>query len=292
MPQTFLELVREQARKNPARIVFPETFDERTLQACAQILKEGTAHPILIGEPQKLAEDFKKFGLTFDQKTYTIIDMAHDDERRQHYAQALFELRQEKGMTLDAAQKLMTDLNYFAVMVVKMNDADGLISGANTASSNTLKPALQIMKTKEPFHKVSGFFFMVLQNRPLLFADCMVNIEPDAHELAEIAIDTAQTAKRFGIEPRIAMLSFSTNGSAKHPSPERVREATARVRYLHPELLCEGEMQVDAALVPEICARKFPNSKVPGNANILIFPNLDSANIAYKLVERLGHAQA
>ncbi len=268
MSQNFLELVRERAKEHPARIVFPETFDERTQKAIEIIRREGTAVPILIDEMMK------------------------DEKQRERYAQALSELRKEKGMTMDEARKLMNDYNYFGVMVVKMDEADGLISGANSPSHDTLRPALQIIKTKEKFHKVSGFFFMILENRLLLFADCMVNIEPNSHELMEIAIDTAETAKRFGIEPRIAMLSFSTNGSAKHPAADLVREATQMIHYRRPDLVCEGEMQVDAALVPEICAKKFPNSKVPGNANVLIFPDLNSANIAYKLVERLGHAQA
>lgn len=267
-PQNFLELIRERAKEHPARIVFPETFDERTQKAIEIIRREGTATPIIVDEMMK------------------------DEKLCERYAQALFELRKEKGLSLDEARKLMTDYNYFGVMVVKMDEADGLISGANSPSHDTLRPALQIIKTKEKFHKVSGFFFMILENRLLLFADCMVNIEPNSHELMEIAIDTAETAKRFGIEPRIAMLSFSTNGSAKHPAVDRVREATQMIRYHRPDLVCEGEMQVDAALVPEVCARKFPNSQVPGNANVLIFPDLDSANISYKLVERLGHAQA
>lgn len=281
MPQNFLELVREKAREKPARIVIPETFDPRTLRAVSMMVKTGVAQPVLIGNPKKLSLE-----------KCSVIDMEGDAERRERYAQALFELRKEKGMTVDAAREFMKNFNYFGVMVVKMGDADGLISGANSPSQDTLRPALQIIGTKEKFHKVSGFFFMVLENRLLLFADCMVNIEPNSHELAEIAIDTAETAKRFGIEPRIAMLSFSTNGSAKHPSVDRVREATKMVNYSRPDLVCDGEMQVDAALITDVCKRKFPSAKVCGDANILIFPDLDSANISYKLVERLGHAQA
>lgn len=292
MSHSFLEMVREKAKSAPARIVFPETFDPRTLQAVAKIKDEGTAHPVLIGVPEKLAADFASLGLSPDLAGYTVVDMEHDTARTGRYARTFLELRKDKGMTLAAAEKLMSDRNYFGVMMVKEGDADGLISGANVSSSDTLRPALQIIRTKEKFHKVSGFFFMVLENRLLLFADCMVNIEPNSRELAEIAIDTAETAKRFGIEPRIAMLSFSTNGSAKAPQVERMREATEMVRDMRPDLVCEGEMQVDAALVPEVSARKFPNSRVPGNANILIFPNLEAANIAYKLVERLGHAEA
>lgn len=267
MKQDFLKLVHKYAAEKPARIVFPETNDKRTLEACALIKQEGIARPILIDE-------------------------LDNSERRERYAQQFFDLRKEKGMTIEEARRLMNDRNYFGVMAVYADDADGLISGATVASSDTLRPALQIIKTKERFHKVSGFFFMVLENRLLLFADCMVNIEPSSYELAEIAIDSAETALRFGIEPKIAMLSFSTNGSAKHPSADRVREAVQMVRFKRPDLTVEGEMQVDAALVPHICARKFPNSRVKGDANVLIFPNLDSANIAYKLVERLAGASA
>lgn len=292
MAQKFLEMIRERAQKHPAKIVFPETFDERTLRAVQKIVEEKTAHPVLIGNPEKLSKDFTALGFPLDLNLCTVIDMENDQKRLKKYTNALFDLRKEKGLNFEQATELMKNYNYFGVMVVQMGEAEGLISGANSASSETLRPALQIISTKEKFHKVSGFFFMVLENRLLLFADCMVNIEPNSRELAEIAIDTAETAKRFGIKPKIAMLSFSTNGSAKHPSVERVREATQMVRHFRPDLMCEGEMQVDAALVPEVCARKFSNSRVPGNANILIFPDLDSANIAYKLVERLAHAKA
>lgn len=267
MVQKFLNLVKQKARTNPARIVFPETFDERVKQAVKKISKEKTAIPVLI-------------------------DMKREKYRRKKYAKKLFELRKDKGLTPKEAQKLMSDYNYFGVMMVKMGEADGMISGACSSTADTLRPALQIIKTKERFHKVSGFFFMVLEKRLLLFADCAVNIEPDAHGLADIAIDTAETAKRFGIEPKIALLSFSTNGSTKHPSVDRVREAVKIVNYRRPDLVCEGEMQVDAAINPEVCARKFPLSRVPGNANVLIFPDLDSANISYKLVQRLAGAQA
>lgn len=292
MVQDFLALVKKKAKEKPARIVFPETFDPRTLQAVSQIAKEGIARPVLIGNPDKLKKDFLALGLAQDLSPYEIMDMDNDAERRERYAQALFELRKEKGLKLGEARDLVKNRNYFGVMAVKMDEADGLVSGANATTAELLRPALQIIRTKEKFHKVSGFFFMVLEKRLLLFADCVVNIEPNSRELAEIAIDTAQTAKRFGIEPRIAMLSFSTNGSAKHPNADRMREAAKIIQSYRPDLACDGEMQVDAALVPEICAKKFPGSRVPGNANVLIFPNLEAANISYKLVERLGRAHA
>lgn len=292
MTQKFLELIKERARRIPARIVFPETQDPRVLKAVSEIVKEGTAYPFLIGNPEKLQRDFKRLGLPADISPYKITDKKECDECMARFSQKFFEIRKDKGMTLAEAKKLMKDPNYFGVMLVKMGGADGMISGSLSPTADVLRPALQIIKTKKKFHKISGFFFMVLGNRLLLFADCAVNIEPNSHDLAEIAIDTAETAKRFGIEPRIAMLSFSTNGSARHPNSDRVREATQMVRHFRPDLICDGEMQVDAALVPEISKLKFPNSHVPGNANILIFPNLEAANISYKLVERLGKAHA
>lgn len=292
MNKTFLEIITERAQQKPGRVVLPETNDDRTLRAAAEIYKLKTAHPILVGNRDKIIEKAKTLGIEKELAELEYIDFEQDTERKEKYAQALFELRKAKGMDLATAQKLMNDLNYFSVMIIQMGDADGLVTGANSPSHDTLRPALQIIKTKEKFHKVSGFFFMVLESKLLLFADCMVNIEPNSHELAEIAIDTAETAKRFGIEPKIAMLSFSTNGSAKHPTVDRVKEATQMVNTWRPDLLCEGEMQVDAALIPSVCATKFPNSKIMGEANILVFPSLEAANISYKLVERLAKATA
>lgn len=292
MVRNFLDIVRARARVRPARIVFPESSDPRVLRAVAKIIEDRIACPVLIGDPKKIASDAAKLHLSLDPSEYAVINMETSKALKEHYTKKLFEFRQEKGMTLEEAERLVNDINYFGVMMVKLGEADGMISGSSSSTPDVLRPALQIIRTKEKFHKVSGFFFMVLENRLLLFADCAVNIEPNSYELAEIAIDTAETAKRFGLTPRIAMLSFSTNGSTRHPNSDRVHEATQIVRDRRPDLICEGEMQVDAALVPAVCARKFPKSLVPGNANILIFPNLESANISYKLVERLGHAEA
>lgn len=287
----FLEIIKTKAKENPKRILFPETFDERTLRAVIKILEEQTAIPILFGTKEALGPALRNLGYKDDLDKFIFID-TKDKNRLERYAEALYELRKAKGLTKDQARALLDNINYLGVMVVQMEDADGLITGANSPTSETLKPALQIIKTKEAFHKVSGFFFMILEERLLMFADCAVNIEPNSKELAEIAIDTAENAKRFGIEPRIAMLSFSTAGSAKHPNADRVREATKMVQHYRPDLICDGEMQVDAALVPEVCARKYPNAVIKGNANVLIFPNLEAANISYKLVERLAKAEA
>ncbi|MFA6521225.1 MAG: phosphate acetyltransferase [Candidatus Gracilibacteria bacterium] len=267
MLQNFIKVVKKHAKENPARIVFPETNDPRVVDAIKKIREEKTANPI-----------------TFDIKK--------ESKRIGEFGEIFFEMRKDKGLTKEEAVKLMQNPNYFATMLVHIGEADGMISGSLSTTADVLHPALQVIRTKEKFRKISGFFFMILENRLLLFADCAVNIEPNSHELADLAIDTAETARRFGIEPRIAMLSFSTNGSAKHPNVARVKEATQMVNHLRPDLICEGEMQVDAALVPEVCAQKFPKSRVPGNANVLIFPNLEAANIAYKLVERFGKAHA
>ncbi len=292
MNTSFLDGILSRAKKNPARVLLPETYDERTLLAAVKIAEQKSAIPVLVGNKEEILALGEKHGISESLSSLEFIDQKKDNERRERYAQALLELRKNKGVTIEQARELMNDLNYFSVMVVQMGDADGMVTGANCPSHDTLRPALQIIKTKEKFHKVSGFFFMVLEKKLLLFADCMVNIEPSSHELAEIAIDTAETACRFGLTPKIAMLSFSTNGSAKHPNVDRVKEATQMVNSWRPDLLCEGEMQVDAALVKDVCAKKFPNSKIMGDANVLIFPNLEAANIAYKLVERLAGAEA
>ena len=280
MELRFLELIRRAARQYPAGIVFPEVEDERVLKAVEKIVEDETAKPILIGSPEKIGIKGVEYINPSDKNLFA------------RYRDHLVELRKSKGLTAEEADKLLQDPNYFGTMAVELGDADAMISGAQGSTAETLRPAFQIIKTKEKFHKVSGFFFMILENRLIMFADCAVNIEPSSHELADIAIDTAETALRFGLEPRIAMLSFSTNGSAKHPSVDIVREATQMVNARMPQLLCEGEMQVDAALNADVAKKKFPNSRVAGRANILIYPNLAAANIAYKLVERLAGAQA
>ncbi len=278
----FINEIKQKAKRNPKRVIFPESaLDEpRTLQAVRIIQEEKTAIPVLVGDQDKLGG----FGMTvLDPSDSNLID---------RYANILVERRKNKGVTLEQARQLLKNPNYFGVTALLAGDVDGMISGSIGTTAETVKPALEIIKTKEKFHKVSGFFFMVLENRLLLFADCAINVEPNSRELADIAIDTAETAKRFGIVPRVAMLSFSTAGSSRHPNADKVREAAQMVQHYKPELVCDGEMQVDAALVTEICKRKNPNAKVCGDANVLIFPNLDAANIAYKLVERLAKAHA
>lgn len=287
----FIKFVKDLSKENPKRIVLPEGFEERVLRATEQILKEKTATPVLVGKPDDIKEKCEKLGLKIDFGKLEIFDNT-EKETRDKYAKAFYELRKEKGMTEEKAYKIIEDFNYFGTMMVQLGNVDGMVSGTTYPTADTIRPALQIIKTREKFHKVSGVYFLILEKRLLLFADTAVIIEPNSYELADIAIDTAETAKKFCLEPRIAMLSFSTHGSASHPHVDKVKEATSMIRDRNPELIVEGEMQVDAALVPEVAERKFPDSKIKGNANILIYPDLEAGNIAYKLVERLAKAKA
>lgn len=287
----FITKIKQKAQELNKRIVFPETFDDRTLKAIEIIVQEKIAQPILLGKEMEIKAQAEKAGITIDWSKTEFVDI-EDNERLERYAHALHEIRKKKGLTLEEARKWVADLNYFAVMMIQLDEADGLVTGANVSSGDTYRPALQIIKTKEKFHKVSGLFFMIMENRLILFADCAINMDPNSHDLADIAIDTAETAKRFGIEPRVAMLSFSTNAKPKHPYVQKVKEALQIAKDRRPDLLIEGEMQVDAALVPDVAQRKFPESKIAGQANVLIFPDLQSGNIAYKLVERLAGAKA
>ena len=287
----FIAYVKQKAATLNKKIVFPEGFDDRTLIALEEIQQKNLCKPIVLGKPETVKARANELKLNLDWSKIEILDN-ENPELVEKYSAKLTEIRKDKGMSLEDAKKLLKDINYFGVMMVQENDADAMISGATGSTGDTVRPALQIIKTKEKFHKVSGIFFMIMEERLLLFADCAVNIEPNAPELADIAIDTAETAKRFGLEPKIAMLSFSTAGSAKHPLADKVIEATQMVKFRHPELTVDGEMQVDAALFPDVCTKKFPNSKIKGDANVLIFPDLQAGNIAYKLVERLAGAKA
>ncbi|MBU2523782.1 phosphate acetyltransferase [Patescibacteria group bacterium] len=291
--QNFLQGIKKKARKNPARIVFPEGFEERVIQAVAKIVKEKTAKPIVIGNLSDIKKKAKKLGIALDFiKKIEIIDIKKSPELVKKFADEFFRLRNHKGVTKAQAKKIIQDINYFGTMMVHLGLADGMISGTTYSTAETIRPALQIIKTKEKFHKVSGMFIMIHKKRLMLFADAAININPNSYDLANIAIDTAENAKKFRIKPRIAMLSFSTAGSAKHPMAAKVKEATAIIKDKRPDLIVDGEMQVDAALIPRVSLKKYPKSIVPGNANILIFPDLNSGNIAYKLVERLGEAKA
>jgi len=285
----FIKDIKKKAKENIKTIVLPESGDERILRATRIILQKKIAKIILVGDEKVVKETASHLGVNL--KNVTIWN--HENYPKiDSLIKEFYELRKKKGMTLEKASEVMKDPNYFATMLVHAGVADGLVSGATHTTADTVRPALQIIKTHEKFHKVSSFFFMMLEKKLLLFADCGIEIEPDAKDLADIAIDTALNAKKFGIEPKVALLSFSTAGSAKHPLVSKVQEATAIVKDRMPGLIVDGELQVDAALVPSVAHSKAPKSKIQGDANILIFPDLQSGNIAYKLVERLAWADA
>ncbi len=292
--KNLLARIVDQAQKHPQRIVFAETDDPRTLKAVAYLNEHKIVVPVLIGNKEKINQTAKKNKIELPLERIEVIDIdeAETKERLEKYTQELFSLRKEKGMTLEDAAKWIRIPDYFGCMMTHFDDTDGMVSGANSHSSDFLMPIFQIIGTKEKFHKVSGVFFMVMKKKLMLFADCSVQVTPGAHELADTAIDTAETAKRFGIEPRIAFLAFSTHGSSKDPSLDYVREAVSITRDRRPDLIIDGEIQLDAAIVPEVAKKKYPDSPLKGNANVLIFPDLNSANIGYKLCERLAKANA
>lgn len=287
--RNLIEELTEKAKALHRRIAFPEADDDRILKACAVIMEKKIAVPVLIGNPEKIHAQAKTLHIHLEGVEIRDPQNCPDYAK---YANAFYELRKGKGMSLEEAHKTLQEPIYLATMMLKLGEIDGIVSGAAHPTAHTLRPALQIIKTHEKFHKVSSVFLMMLENRLIFFADCAVEIDPDAKDLADVAIDTEKTAKKFGVTPKVAMLSFSTNGSAQHPMVDKVKEATALVKDRAPDLIVEGEMQADAALVPKIGASKFPGSKVCGDANVLIFPDLNSGNIAYKLVERLAGALA
>ncbi len=292
--KNLIARIIDQAQKNPQRIVFAETDDPRTLQAIDYLHDHKIITPVLIGSKEKIAAiaEKNKVKMSLDDLDIFDKDAAGSKEKMETYAQKLYERRKEKGMTIEEAREKMQLPDYIGCMMTHLDEVDGMVSGATSHSSDFLTPIFQIIGTKEKFHKVSGVFFMLMQQRFMLFADCSVIVNPDARDLANIALDTAQTARRFGIEPRVAMLSFSTHGSSADESIQKIPEAMKLIKQEDPSLIIDGEIQLDAAVVPDIAARKFPDSPLQGNANILIFPDLNSANIGYKLCERLAKADA
>ena len=283
----FLDRMKAAAKADKKTIVLPEGEDPRTIEAAKKIVEEGLANLIILGDPAEI-----------DVPGATVIN-PRTAERKEDYAAKFAELRAKKGVTLPEAREQMNDATYFGTMMVKMGDADGLVSGACHSTANTLRPALQILKTAPGTKLVSAFFIMCTktpeygENGTLLFADCGLNINPTADELSEIAIASAGSWKKYmSSEPKVAMLSFSTMGSAKGDVPAKVQEAVQLANEKAPELALDGDLQLDAALVKSVAELKAPHSSVAGNANILVFPDLESGNIGYKLVQRFAGAEA
>ena len=291
----FIDDIKAKAKTCKKTIVLPETEDIRTYEAAEAVIKEGTANIILIGSEEEIA---KNKG-SFDVSGATIVDPA-TYEKTDAYVAKLVELRQKKGMTEEKAREiLLNDYLTFGVVMVKANDADGMVAGACHATADVLRPSLQILKTAPGAKLVSGFFIMDVpdckmgENGTFLFADCGLNQNPNAEELAAIADSSAKSFKQLvGAKPIVAMLSHSTKGSAKHPLVDKVAEATRIAHEQYPGLTVDGELEADAALVPSVAKSKAPGSDVAGKANVLIFPNLDCGNIGYKLVQRLAKAEA
>jgi phosphate acetyltransferase len=288
--RTLLDSLKEKAKADPKRVVFPEVYEEKTLRAVEILLKEKIVIPYLIGDRAQIDKKAAEFQV--DLSGAEVRDPRFDDNFEKYVEEYIY-LRKGKGITPEIARVKMRMPAYFGAMMIHMKHADGMISGLNSETKPFIA-AFEIIGAKETFHKVSGLFLMLwpADGRLLLFADSSTIIDPDAKDLAEIAIDTGETAKKFGIEPRIAFLSFSTRGSARHALVDKIVEATKIAKYRRPELVIDGEMQVDAALVPEVAKKKCPDSPIQGDANVLIFPDLNAGNIAYKLVERLAKAHA
>lgn len=284
----LFEGIKQKVAGKGVSIVLPEGTDERILSAADRLAKENVLKPILIGEVDSVKAKASDLGLALegveilDPRTY---------ENMEELVASFVERRKGKS-TEEQARKALLDPNYFGTMLVYLNKANGLVSGATHSTADTVRPALQIIKTKQGVSKTSGVFIMVREDEKYVFADCAINIAPNSQDLAEIAVESAKTAKLFDIDPKIAMLSFSTKGSAKSPETEKVAEAVRIAKELAPELTLDGEFQFDAAFVPSVAKSKAPESVIQGDANTFIFPSLEAGNIGYKIAQRLGNFEA
>ncbi len=293
----LIDQIKLNAKKFNKRIVLPEGYEERNLKAADTAIAEGLAQIILIGDPKDIASKAEQFGLKNLNRAVIVDPISHD--KKEHYIDMMVELRKSKGLTREEASKLIEDPLYLGVLMIKNGDADGEVSGADHATGDVLRPAFQYVKTAPGISVVSGAFVMILQDRSfgengiILFADGAVHPDPTDKELAEIAVATGQTARAIcGFEPKIALLSFSTKGSARHALVDKVVSATKIAKEMAPDMMIDGELQGDAALVAAIGQKKAPGSQIAGQANVLVFPDLNCGNIAYKLVQRLAKAEA
>ncbi len=293
----LMQNIKTMARQANKCIVLPEGTEERTLRAANIILEEKIARLILIGNKETIMSRATEWNLTNIEQAQ-IID-PENNPKAEFYAEMLYKLRKNRGVDMEKAKELIKDPLYLGTLLIKNKEADGEVAGALNATGDVLRPAFQIVKTLPGVSVVSGAFIMVMQDKQwgdnglIVFADCAAHPNPNAQELAEIAVVTAETAKNVaGIEPRVAMLSFSTKGSAKHEMVDKVVEATNLARQMNPNLVIDGELQADAAIVPSIASSKAPDSPLAGKANVLVFPTLEVGNIAYKLVQRLANAEA
>ena len=285
-----MRIVIHKAQAAPKRVVFPEGDNEKILRACHILVEEKIARPILLGSEPAIRNKASELAANLEGIEIVDVDRAAN---REVYARVFHEIRQRRGITLSEALEMVSNRNLYGSLMVRMGDADALVSGVTQHYPDTLRPALQVIKVREDVHKVSGLYTLVTRKGDLLFlGDCSVNIEPTAEDLAEIALCAASAARRFDVEPRVAMLSFSNFGSTKHPLCEKVRRATQMVKQRDPSLMIDGEMMADTALMPEVLRQDYPFSTLKSAANVLIFPDLNSANIAYKLLMQIGGAEA
>jgi phosphate acetyltransferase len=284
----LFEGLKQKISDRNVKIVFPEGLDERILKAAGRLAAEKRLTPILIGNIEAVQAKASELGVSLENaEIYDPKNYAGMEE-----LVASFVDRRKGKATEEDARKILLDENYFGTMLVYLKKADGLVSGAAHSTADTVRPALQIIKTKQGVSKTSGVFIMVREDEKYVFADCAINIAPDSNDLAEIAIESAKTAKMFDIEPRVAMLSFSTKGSAKSEETEKVVAAVQEAQRRDPSLLLDGEFQFDAAFVPSVAKSKAPNSPIQGDANVFIFPSLEAGNIGYKIAQRLGKFEA
>ena len=288
-PVRFIYSLYEKARRDPKHILLPESEDERVLRAAEIVLRRGLCEVTLLGDPQQVAQRAGSLGL--DLSKAHVIDPQHFP-KKEEFAQKFYELRRHKGVILPMAREYMSRTNYFATMMLYEGYVDGVVSGATHTTRETIKPAFEIIKTKEGVKLISSVFFMLLKDRVLVYGDCAVNPDPNAEELAQIAVSSARTAQKFGIEPRVAMLSYSSGDSGVGADVDKVREATRLAKAMAPDLLIEGPMQYDAAIDPKVAALKMPDSKVAGRATVFIFPDLNTGNNTYKAVQRSSGAVA